>query len=310
MFISCLGYGTRTDGQNTLCRGESVSYSLPDTHTHTHTYTYTRTHAILLAGQWGVDAYVCACVYVLVCVTSLSCCLSLCNRPSRLYWVFLSPPTFLFLSPLHFIPYLSPFFLLLSTYALLSTQLLLTLLTSSSTSQARQSRALSVPDLWNILEELSSSRIDTAEYRKTLYLTGNSGMVRYSQQGESSSTVSQSLRCAMQAAALEHHQTSSSPSSSVSAAAAQPPVVIVCGTAFIMAAARVELGINEPRDSESLSDPLSGEDKDVDSQVLHTTLSRIGYYLLSTHSIYYEFSPFSSNRYSICYLCAFSILSF
>ena len=97
-------------------------------------------------------------------------------------------------------------------------------------------------------------------------------MARYSQQGESSSTVSQSLRCAMQAAALEHHQTSSSPSSSVSAAAAQPPVVIVCGTAFIMAAARAELGINEPRDSESLSDPLSGEDKDVDSQVPHTTL--------------------------------------
>lgn len=144
----------------------------------------------------------------------------------------------------------------------------------SFTTQARQSRALSVPDLRNILEELSSSRIDTPEYRKTLDLTGNSGMVRYSQQGESSSTVSQSLRSAMQTAALEHHQTSSSASSAASSSvsAAQPPVVIVCGTAFIMAAARAELGINEPRDSESLSDPLSGEDKDVDSQVLHTAL--------------------------------------
>lgn len=184
-------------------------------------------------------------------------------------------PTFFFLSPLRLLPLLSPFFLLLSTYVLLPTQLLLTLFPSSSNTQARQSRALSVPDLRNILEELSSSRIDTAEYRETLDLTGNNGMVRYSQQGESSSTVSQSLQSAMQAVALEHHQTSSSSTSasSVSAAAAShPPVVIVCGTAFIMAAARAELGINEPRDSESLSDPLSGEDKDVDSQVHHTTL--------------------------------------
>ena len=93
-------------------------------------------------------------------------------------------------------------------------------------------------------------------------------MVRYSQQGESSSSVSQSLRSAVNTAALEHYQcsTASSPSSP-----SPSPVVVVCGTAFIMAAARAELGIVEPRDSESLSDPLSGEDKDVDSQVLFIT---------------------------------------
>lgn len=88
--------------------------------------------------------------------------------------------------------------------------------------------------------------------------------VRYSQQGESSSSVSQSLRSALNAAALEHYQCSTASSPAPTGA----PVVVVCGTAFIMAAARAELGIIEPRDSESLSDPLSGEDKDVDSQVL------------------------------------------
>ena len=44
------------------------------------------------------------------------------------------------------------------------------------------------------------------------------------------------------------------------------PVVIVCGTAFIMAEARAELGVIEPRDSDSLRDPLSSSDN-VDSQV-------------------------------------------
>ena len=79
---------------------------------------------------------------------------------------------------------------------------------------------------------------------------------------ELNSTVSQTLRRALQAAAREHHQTSS--------ASSPPPVIVVCGTAFIMAAARSELGIIEPRDSESLSDPLSGDDKDADSQVCHS----------------------------------------
>jgi hypothetical protein len=46
------------------------------------------------------------------------------------------------------------------------------------------------------------------------------------------------------------------------------PVVVVCGTAFIMAEARAELGVQEPRDSESLSDPLStDENSNVDTQV-------------------------------------------
>lgn len=46
------------------------------------------------------------------------------------------------------------------------------------------------------------------------------------------------------------------------------PVVVVCGTAFIMAEARAELGVQEPRDSDSLSDPLStDENSNVDSQV-------------------------------------------
>ena len=72
----------------------------------------------------------------------------------------------------------------------------------------------------------------------------------------------------MNAAALEHYQCSTASSPSPTGAPSPSPVVVVCGTAFIMAAARAELGIIEPRDSESLSDPLSGEDKDVDSQVL------------------------------------------
>ena len=34
------------------------------------------------------------------------------------------------------------------------------------------------------------------------------------------------------------------------------PVVIVCGTAFIMAEARAELGVIEPKDSDSLRDQI------------------------------------------------------
>ena len=94
--------------------------------------------------------------------------------------------------------------------------------------------------------------------------------------------VRSSLRAAIQAAALEHHvlqqqHQSHSPSqslslSSQSAPKVPTPLVVVCGTAFVMAEARVELGILEPRDSESLSDPLSSADladfnRNIDAQV-------------------------------------------
>ena len=71
--------------------------------------------------------------------------------------------------------------------------------------------------------------------------------------------VRQSVREAINSVAEEYAQTENILSMPV-------PVVIVCGTAFIMAEARAELGVIEPKDSDSLRDPLSSSDS-IDSQV-------------------------------------------
>ena len=78
------------------------------------------------------------------------------------------------------------------------------------------------------------------------------------------STVRDGVRKAVELVAAEAHLASPKSGSGMS----KVPVVVVCGTAFIMAEARAELGVQEPRDSESLSDPLStDETSNVDSQV-------------------------------------------
>ena len=88
-------------------------------------------------------------------------------------------------------------------------------------------------------------------------------------------TVRSTLRNAIQAAGQEYltlQQQSSHTGSKVPV-----PLVVVCGTAFVMAEARAELGVQEPRDSESLSDPLSSADladfnRNIDAQVVLSCL--------------------------------------
>lgn len=81
----------------------------------------------------------------------------------------------------------------------------------------------------------------------------------------------QTVREALQRIAAEFAQITSTPKEqSMENSPSQPvPVVVVCGTAFIMAEVRAELGVIEPMDSESLRDPLLPS-KNVDSQVRNT----------------------------------------
>jgi hypothetical protein len=125
--------------------------------------------------------------------------------------------------------------------------------------EARQTRALSVLDLKTILGELSEgSRAQ-----------GISAMTH--------SSVRDAVRSAVELTAAEAHLNPYKSGSEKPTV----PVVVVCGTAFIMAEARAELGVQEPRDSESLSDPLStDENSNVDSQVCSGLL-----YLLVSDSI-------------------------
>ena len=96
-----------------------------------------------------------------------------------------------------------------------------------------------------------------------------------------------SVRRAIELVAAEAHLESRNSRSKV-------PVVVVCGTAFIMAEARAELGVQEPRDSESLSDPLSSdENSNVDSQVCVR-------YMLALFALFVLFLSWSNNMISAC----------
>ena len=78
-------------------------------------------------------------------------------------------------------------------------------------------------------------------------------------------SVSASVRDAVNRVALEYAHAKNN-QKSTDTAPLPTPVVIVCGTAFIMAETRAELGVIEPKDSDSLSD-ASSPTGHVDSQV-------------------------------------------
>ena len=131
--------------------------------------------------------------------------------------------------------------------------------------QARHARALSASELRNLLKE-SSSQVDSNES------TSSSSSSKSESRSESESetvieelSVRQSVRDAINRVALEYaHAKNNQKSTDITPLPA--PVVIVCGTAFIMAETRAELGVIEPKDSDSLSD-ASSPTGHVDSQV-------------------------------------------
>lgn len=148
----------------------------------------------------------------------------------------------------------------------------------------------------NIIEELRVSKYGNSDEESageiSTSLNERKDAVRDDDATEAHVTVRTTLRAAIQAAVSEYyelhrhhlhptHPDLQSPSlqkslalfhSNGGASKLPPPLVVVCGTAFVMAEARAELGIKEPRDSESLSDPLSSADladfnRNIDAQV-------------------------------------------
>ena len=92
MFISCLGYGARTDGQNTLCLGETMDL-IPRPVTHTHTHIHTHTYNLT---SWTVGSIcICLCMNVYTCVRDIALLL-----PLPVKQTFLPLPAFPSSSPL------------------------------------------------------------------------------------------------------------------------------------------------------------------------------------------------------------------
>ena len=129
--------------------------------------------------------------------------------------------------------------------------------------QARHARALSASELRNLLKE-SSSQVDSNES------TSNSSSSSSKSESESETVIEElsvrlSVRDAINRVALEYARAKNN-QKSTDTTPLPTPVVIVCGTAFIMAETRAELGVIEPKDSDSLSDSSSPTGH-VDSQV-------------------------------------------